>query len=211
MSPHDTPLLSASRVGRYPLPALLLLILLLWTASCSESVEHMASAVNDKDSLPFMHATGVNTRISDSGVIKYRMVTEQWDIYNAQTGTPATWKFLKGLLMERYDKNFHIDMHVQADTAYLHRQYLWELRGHVVVRNQQNDRFLTDELFWDLNTHEMWNHQYMRIITPTRELEGTEFRSNETMTRYSVANSIGAFPVSDAECGEESETTSDTP
>ncbi len=41
----------------------------------------------------------------------------------------------------------------------------------------------------------------MTIITPERTLEGTEFRSNEQMTRYSVANSKGDFPMSDADGG----------
>ena len=101
--------------------------------------------------------------------------------------------------MERFDENFHVDLFVQADTAYLYKQNLWELRGRVRIRNVKNDRFLTEELFWDMETHEMWNHQYMHIITPERELEGTEFRSNEQMTKYSVSNSAGAFPVSDTE------------
>ena len=43
----------------------------------------------------------------------------------------------------------------------------------------------------------MWSYQYIRIVTPERELEGTEFHSNEQMTKYFVSNSIGAFPVSE--------------
>lgn len=150
------------------------------------------------DSLPFMHATGINTLISDSGVMRYHLVAEEWDIYNREA-EPSTWKFMKGMLMERFDQDFHIDLYVQSDTAYLHRQQIWELRGRVVIRNANGDLFNTEELFWDLTTHEMWNHQHMHITTPERELEGTEFRSNEQMTRYSVANSFGHFPVSDTD------------
>ena len=164
--------------------------------SCAGETEMPAEAVND--SLPQMHARGINTLISDSGVMRYRLVAEEWDIFG-RNNEPATWKFLKGLLMERFDENFHVDMYVQADTAYLHRQRTWELRGRVVVRNTKGDVFLTEELFWDITDHEMWNHQYMHIITPERELEGTEFRSNEQMTKYSVSNSAGSFPVSDTD------------
>ena len=123
---------------------------------------------------------------------------EEWDIYNS-TGRPATWKFMKGLFMERFDEHFHIDLFVQADTAYLHEQRTWELRGRVVIRNMKNEVFHTEELYWDMTTHEMWSHMHMRITTPERELEGTEFRSNEQMTRYSVSNSQGAFPVEDTQ------------
>lgn len=169
------------------------------TFSCSPRVEHVAEARNDSDSLLYLHARGVNTFISDSGVMRYHMVVEEWDIYNGTDGKAATWKFFKGLLMERYDENFHIDLYVQSDTAYLHEQHLWELRGRVVVRNVKGDVFRTEELFWDLNKHEMWSYKYIRIVTPERELEGTEFHSNEQMTQYTVSNSIGAFPITENE------------
>ena len=145
-----------------------------------------------------MHSVGVSTLISDSGVIRYHLVAEEWDIYTP-ANQAATWKFIKGMLMLRLDEAFDVDLYVQADTAYLHNQKLWELRGRVRIRNVQGTRFNTEELFWDLDKHEMWNHTHMTIITPERILEGTEFRSNEEMTRYSVANSKGDFPVSDAE------------
>jgi len=173
------------------------LLLLLLTFGCSGEVEHLAEPVRGEDSLLFMHSSGINTFISDSGVMRYHMVVEEWDIYNGSGGEQATWKFLKGMLMERYDEKFHVDLFVQSDTAYLHRQQLWELRGRVVVRNVNGDVFHTEELFWDLDKHEMWNHQYMHISTPERELEGTEFRSNEDMTRYAVLNSIGSFPLNE--------------
>lgn len=158
----------------------------------------MAEAVKEQDSLPFMHAIGVSTLISDSGVIRYHLVAEEWDIFN-HSEHPSTWRFYKGMLMERFDTAFHIDMYVQADTAYLHNQRLWELRGRVRIRNVENTRFFTEELFWDMDRHEMWNHQFMRIVTPDRTLQGTDFRSNETMTRYAVSNSVGDFPADDIE------------
>ena len=173
------------------------ILLLLLSFGCSGEVEHLADPITGKDTLLFMHSKGINTFISDSGVMRYHLVVEEWDIYNGNPGEPTTWKFMKGLLMERYDEKFHIDLFVQSDTAYLHRQQLWELRGRVVVRNVNGDVFRTEELFWDLDKHEMWSKKYIHITTPERELEGTEFYSNEQMTRYTVFNSVGAFPVSE--------------
>ena len=187
-----------AKLPHHWIQTLTFLTLFMTMLACGNEVDLTAAAVDEKDSLPQMHARGINTLISDSGVMRYRLVAEEWDIYG-RNNEPATWKFMKGLLMERFDENFHVDLYVQADTAYLHRQRTWELRGRVVVRNTKNDVFLTEELFWDLTEHEMWNHQYMHIITPERELEGTEFRSNEQMTKYSVSNSAGSFPVSDTE------------
>ncbi len=157
----------------------------------------MAGRIEAEDSIAFMRSKGINSLISDSGVLRYKLIAEEWDIYT--NTTPASWHFIKGLLMQRFDEDFKIDLYVEADTAYLHRQRTWELRGRVTVRNVEGTIFKTNELFWDMQEHEMWNTMHMRIITPERELEGTDFRSNEQMTDYYVTNSSGAFPVSDTE------------
>ena len=168
----------------------------------------MTATLGENDSTVFMRSRGISSLISDSGVLRYKLVTEEWDIYT--NTSPATWKFMKGLLMERFDESFHIDLHVQADTAYLHEQKLWELRGRVVIRNIEGTLFRTEELFWDMNEHQMWSTKYMRIKTTDQELEGTDFRSNEQMTDYYVSNSIGAFPVSDVDGSKNEEAPSDT-
>lgn len=178
-------------------------------ANQSANAQNPSSATaHTQDSVPSLHSVGVSTLISDSGVIRYHLVAEEWDIYTP-VNQASTWKFIKGLLMLRLDTELNVDLYVQADTAYLHRQNLWELRGRVRIRNVEGTKFNTEELFWDLAKHEMWNHAHMTIITPERTLEGTEFQSNEKMTRYSVLNSKGDFPMSDAE-GEQQGTPADT-
>lgn len=189
---------------------ILFILGILTAISCTEAEEHVAEAVGEHDSLPFMHSIGVSSFISDSGIVRYHLVAEEWDIFEEQ-GKAATWKFRKGLFMKRFDKDFHIDLYVHADTAYLHEQRTWELRGRVRVRNVQGTVFITEELFWDMNMHEMWNYTYMHIISPDRQLDGYNFRSNETMTRYSVTSSSGDFPAEDK--GQDSDDTdgTDTP
>lgn len=56
--------------------SLLFLLFVCFIASCTEPVEHTAPAVRARDSVAVMTSWGVNTLISDSGVIKYRIVTE---------------------------------------------------------------------------------------------------------------------------------------
>lgn len=180
----------------------LLVGLIALISACSAEQEHTAPAVGENDSLiPFMTARGVNTLISDSGVIRYKLLTEEWLIFGIQG--PQTWKFLHGFFMERYDEDMHADLFVQSDTAYLHDQRIWELRGRVVIKNLEGTLFLTQELFWDMSEHTMWNFMPMDIYMPDRELHGTNFRSNEQMTDYFVTNSSGVIPTSDTESTEE--------
>lgn len=65
--------------------------------SCQNAVEHTAPAVRPQDSVAVMTSYGVNTLISDSGVIKYRIVTERWEVN--QTRNPSRWIFDKGLFL----------------------------------------------------------------------------------------------------------------
>ena len=172
-------------------------IALMVFAACQGEVAHIGKAIDDKDTLPTMTSLAVSTLISDSGKIKYRIITEEWDIY--METTPPRWTFFKGLFIEQFDEKYHAEAFIQADSAWCYNQSLWELRGRVFIKNRQGVTFRTEELFWDMNRHEIWSNKYMRIVSPERQLEGTEFRSDERMTHYFVRNSKGAFPVEDTQ------------
>lgn len=185
-------------------------VMLLSFVSCSQSNEHIAPAIHDRDSIPVMISYGVNTLISDSGVIRYRIVTERWDV-NTKTN-PSKWSFLKGIFLEQFDEKFHIEACITADTAwYYDQKKLWELRGRVYVKNKSGLVFRSEELFWDQNTHQLYSHLFSRVITPDRQLQGTNFISDEHMTNYKVSNSKGAFPTEDMTGEENSPTTASTP
>lgn len=160
--------------------------------ACSEEKEHTAPAIYDRDSVSMMTSYGVNTLISDSGVMKYRIVTESWEVN--QTRTPSRWIFNDGLFLEQFDEKFHVEAYIQCDTAYFYdRQKIWELRGRVRVRTLDGLRFSSEELFWNQSTHELYSNKFSRLITPEREMQGTYFRSDERLTHYVISNSKGSF------------------
>ena len=145
-----------------------------------------------------MVSYGVNTLISDSGVIKYRIVTERWDVNTIKN--PPRWTFEKGIFMEQFDENFHIEGYIQADSAwYYDQKKLWELRGRVSIRNVNGLIFNSEELWWDGIRHEFYSYKFSRVVTPERTLEGTYFRSDEHMAHYEVTNSVGSFQSEDME------------
>lgn len=176
------------------------------TISCSENKAHIAPGVYDRDSVSMMKSFGVNTLISDSGVMKYRIVAEEWEVNTVRD--PSRWIFNKGLFMEQFDETFHIEAYVQSDTAfYYDGKHLWELRGNVRVRTVDGLRFASEELFWDQNTHEFYSHMFSRLITPERTMQGSYFRSDEQMNRYTVTNSKGSFESADFSKKDEPEQT----
>ena len=174
---------------------MLVLIVLMW--ACSEEHEHTAPAIYEKDSVSMMTSYGVNNMISDSGVMKYRIVTEQWDINTVRQ--PSRWEFMKGIFFEQFDEEMHMKAYIQADTAwYYDQQRLWKLRGRVFIRKADNALIYTsDEVYWDGLKHQFYSLAFSRIVTPERTMEGTYFESNEEMTHYMVTNSQGSFLAED--------------
>ncbi len=169
-----------------------ILVLVFAFLACQERQEHIAPAVNPKDSVSTMVTYGVNMLVSDSGMMKYRIVAECWEVNQAKN--PSRWIFEKGLFLEQFDPKFHVEAYIQCDTAYyFDQEKLWELHGRVRVRNIEGLRFSSEELYWDQNKHELYSYKYSRLVTPEREMEGTYFRSDERMTKYTITNSKGSF------------------
>lgn len=184
----------------------LMLVLLMFISCGEEAKEHTAPAIRERDSVSMMTSYGVNTLISDSGVIKYRIVTERWDVNVIRQ--PNRWEFMKGVFFEQFDEQFHVEGYIQADTAWYYDQLkLWKLRGRVRVRNNNGLRYESEELYWDGIRHELYSYVFSKVITPERTLEGTYFRSDERMTKYTVSNSKGSFMPNEEEKNDSSTTT----
>ena len=175
---------------------LTVLVALLMCVACQQEREHTAPAIYDRDSVAMMTSYGVNTLISDSGVIKYRIVAERWEVNEVKH--PSRWTFDKGVLLTQFDQTFHIQAYIQCDTAYYFDKIrMWELRGRVKILTKQGTTFTSEELFWDEQKHEIWSHRYSHLKTPERELQGNYFKSDERMTHYVVTNTKGSFERAD--------------
>jgi LPS export ABC transporter protein LptC len=164
--------------------------------ACDNPKEHTAPAIYARDSVAMMTSYGVNTLISDSGIMKYRIVAERWEVN--ENLNPKRWIFRRGVFLEQFDEKFHVEAFIQADTAfYFTDQKLWHLIGNVRVRTLDGLRYSSEELYWNQDRHELYSNRFSRLITPEREMEGSYFRSNEQLTRYFISNSKGSFMQSD--------------
>ena len=172
-------------------------VIVSWVlAACQNPVEHTAPAIHDRDSVAMMTSYGVNTLISDSGVIKYRIVTERWEVNTNRV--PSRWIFDKGMLLEQFDEKFHINSYIQCDTAYyFDQERVWKLYGRVRILTKDGLRFTSEQLTWDENKHELSSYVFSKLVTPERTLQGSYFWSDERMTRYFVSNSKGSFEKGD--------------
>lgn len=183
--------------------------LMLAFVGCGKEAPPESEAIKDRDKMPILVSKGVSKLISDSGVTRYKLVTEEWTIYDKTN--PPRQDFLKGILILRFDDKMDIDMHITADTAYWYDQNLWELRGRVFVDNEVSQTtYRSEHLFWDMQKHEFYSDVWMHIVTPEREIQGSRFRSNEQMTQYDVDRDKGTMPMPKDKKPAENDTAADT-
>ena len=177
-----------------------LLTMLTVPLSCTNDAPPMGNTVIGRDSLPVMTTYGVSKLITDSGVVRYKIIAEEWRIYDKTT--PPRWEFPKGLFLERYDNKFKVNLRFAADSAWLYNQNVWKLRGNVVLDDKTSQsRLRTQELYWNMQTGEMASNVHTTLKQPQQEIEGTWFRAtmqNGRPTQYHIRQSRGFMPMGDA-------------
>ena len=162
--------------------------------ACSGKDKDLAEAITERDSLPSMKSLGVTTFISDSGITRYKIIAEEWCIFDKKE--PPYWAFEKGVYLEKFDSLFRIDASIKADTAYYYeKKKLWELRTNVSIRNLKGDKFDTELLFWDEKKEEIYSDKYIRIEQEDKTITVYGFESNQELTEYTIKNTTGIFTV----------------
>ncbi len=185
---------SGSRMRLLPaLAAVSLSVMGLVVGSCKED-NPIAMANVDPEQAPTMLTRDVETLISDSGVVRYRIKTPVWYVYD-EVEEPY-WRFPQGLNLDKFDNFFRREAEVTADSAtYLKNKQLWRLDGNVNISNVMNEKFLTQQLFWDQRQRKLYSDSFIHIETADKVLEGYGFDSNEQLTRYSIRKVAGIFPA----------------
>ena len=164
--------------------------------ACSGKDKNLAEAITERDSLTSMKSLGDTTLISDSGITRYKIITEEWTVFDKKN--PPYWAFEKGVYLEKFDSLFRIDASIKADTAYYYeKKKLWELRSNVSIRNLKGDKFDTELLFWDEKKEEIYSDKYIRIEQEDKTITGYGFESNQELTEYQIRNTTGIFTVED--------------
>ena len=179
--------------------------MLFMLSACSRKKNPVTDAITNRDSVPIMVTREVSTYISDSGVVKYKIIADEWKVFDRLD--PSRWTFEEGVYLEKYDNKLNIEATILADTAYYYdKQELWELRGNVHIENVEDEQFDTQLLFWNQKSKQVYSDQYIRIRQQKRIITGMGFTSNQDFTHYTIKQTQGIFPIKE----EQSATTDST-
>ena len=172
------------------------IVVLFMLLSCNNDKKNVGSPIEEPDSISYLSTYGVTTLISDSGRISYKIEAEEWHIYEKRN--PKYWAFEKGAYLEKYDDSLRIEATIKSDTAYFFSDMkLWKLIGNVNIRNQKNERFFTDLLYWDQEKGDIYSDKYIKIEQEDQVTTGIGFRSNQALTNWEILSTEGIYTIED--------------
>ena len=175
--------------------ALVLLFLGLTTACTKERVEVKNLDVNP-DSLYTARMLQLNTLISDSGLVRYRMTAPVLLIYERPERNE--WVFPKGLLLRPYDASQGSQVFIKADSAVRRTEHEeWELVGHVQVQGPKGERLSTHRLFWQRDARKLYSRDTTYFFTQGRELRGSRFEATDDLSWYEIQDNKGSLEYED--------------
>lgn len=174
------------------------LVLISSTACHKKDVKLHVDAIENRGEMPIMDSQEIITLISDSGIIRYRIKTASWQIFDK--AEPSYWEFPKGVFLEKFDPDLNVEATLRANYAkYLDQAQLWELRGNVDATNKDNERFETPLLYWDQEQQRVYSDSAITITKEESIIHGIGFESNQEMTKYIIKHPTGIIPIKDAD------------
>ena len=173
----------------------ILLVLVCISVSCTRrDVRLRSEAVTDRASIAVLEASDVTTIISDSGVVRYRIKAEMWKIFD-KADTPY-WEFPNGIYLEKFNLNLESDATIEADYAHYNEpDQLWLLPGNVKALNLDGETFETPLLYWDQKAESVYSDSSIVITRENSIIKGIGFRSNQSLTKYTILQPTGVFPL----------------
>ena len=158
--------------------------------SCSRKNDNMVDEITNRDSLPVLRTLGMESLVSDSGVIRYRIEAGSWLIYDKME--PQFWAFESGIHLERFDSLLRVDADIKADSAYFYnKERLWKLISNVEIVNLNGEKFNTNLLYWNQQTEKVYTDDYITIISGENVLHGYGMDADQRLENFIIRKPMG--------------------
>ena len=141
-----------------------------------------------------LKSTGVTMSISDSGITRYRLETNEWYIFDE--ASEPYYYFPDKIHGERLDTLLRVEYVFDADTAYYYtNKKLWKFINNVKVINLEGQQFETSLLYHDNAEGRFYSDQFIRVTKGEFVNSGAGFEANQTLTEYRIFNSKAEIPI----------------
>ncbi|MDR1092298.1 MAG: LPS export ABC transporter periplasmic protein LptC [Prevotella sp.] len=172
----------------FPLTAFFSFVVGIVFMSCNKEVKSTVNLVYDNETTPTMLTHNDTMLVSDSGLIRYKVIAETSEIFDR--AKDPHWRYPDGFYLEQFDSVLNIVATVKADTVWNYTQRkLWKFKGNVFIHNRKDETFSGDELYWDQRKQKVYSNLPVIVNRPGQmTLRGTGFEANQQMTNYDFMN-----------------------
>jgi LPS export ABC transporter protein LptC len=88
------------------------------------------------------------------------------------------------------------DATIEADYAYYDEPaQLWMLKGNVKALNLNGEQFEAPLLYWSQKEERVYSDSSIVITRESSIIKGVGFRSNQSMTQYTILKPTGVIPI----------------
>ena len=173
-------------------------IVILVLHSCSPSVENTATLGMERDSAAVMKTYNVTTLVSDSGITRFRVATQEWLVFDKKA--KPTWEFPQGLHLEQFDENLEIHSEVDAKKAIYYTELeQWILSDSVYAVNVEGEKFESEVLYVHQKEDRIFTDKFVKITQEDKIITGIGMESNQRLTKYRVLKPQGIIPLDEDE------------
>ncbi len=180
-------------VHRYGIPVLFAFIAL--ASACENDMKAIKKISGQEVSKPISTTTGLDVLFSDSAVVKFHLTAPLLLDYMDKKFREMP----KGVKIVSYDTKTQKEAgQIVADYGIQREgENIIELRHNVVATNAKGEVFKSDELIWDQNKKEFYSNKPVEVtLASGTHLLGNNFKSNESMSPWTMGGSNGQITVS---------------
>lgn len=164
-----------------------LVLVLIATLACQQQDKQPVTSETSIsiDSIPSLTGENINTLVTDSGKMSYRMIASKLSIFD-KVDSPY-WDFSEGVHMITFSEAGEGNGEIQSKFAvYYVDKDLWELRTNVIANNPDGKKIETELLYWDQNKKEIYSNAFVKITEDDMITKGTGFKSDEAFEEWSL-------------------------
>ena len=174
------------------IPILLLAISVFFLLGCDD--EH---AQQNKDEWSVIDSVQITERVHDAEIVytdsgKLRAKLTAPLIEGHKNAEKPYIELTKGLQADFYNDAKEVESSLTAGYGINYQNSkIIEVQKQVVVVNTKGEKLVTEQLFWDQNTKEIYTDKTVKITTNTEELTGTGMRAAQDFSSWKITHVIG--------------------
>lgn len=171
----------------------MLLAVVVFT-SCKPNSSEEIQAIADTREMPSLVVTNLETVITDSGTVKYKLITPKLIQYDKKE--EPSIEFPDGLHFLSFTAEKAVSAQIKCNNAhYLTQKELWELNNNVEAINEKGDILNTEQLFWDAAKHRIYTDKFVKITTLTQIITGYGLEATEDLSWYEIKTISGEIEI----------------